>query len=189
MAFKLRQHSFPLVMSDNGSHSTQNFSAVTAVPSWKWIVCNHSAPMVCGPLVNRYQQEYIRMESVSKHLPSSPFRILLRGLCFKSYGQPCSIRVHQLIYHDAAGWEWHPWLCLVRCILGQTAYRMGQWNWLSDVTGCTWATCIHWRQRVSFMAPGCMPNSGLWSVSIFNSGASGSLSETWNVSQNITGTF
>ena len=30
-----------------------------------------------------------------------------------------------------------------------------EWNWLSDVTGCTWITCIRWFQRAHFTAPGC----------------------------------
>ena len=34
-------------------------------------------------------------------------------------------------------------------------YSLEQWNWFSDVTGCTWVTCIQWRQRTSFTAPGC----------------------------------
>ena len=31
-------------------------------------------------------------------------------------------------------------------------------HWFSDVTGCAWATCIQWRQRTNFTAPGCMPS-------------------------------
>ena len=34
-------------------------------------------------------------------------------------------------------------------------YSLVQWNWFSDVTGCTWVTCIQWRQRTNFTAPGC----------------------------------
>ena len=36
-----------------------------------------------------------------------------------------------------------------------------QWNWFSDVTGCTWLTCIclHWRQSTNFTAPGCIQNA------------------------------
>ena len=32
---------------------------------------------------------------------------------------------------------------------------MVQWNWSSAVTGCTWVTCIPWRQRTNFTAPSC----------------------------------
>ena len=31
-----------------------------------------------------------------------------------------------------------------------------QWNWLSDITGHTWLTCIQWCQRTNFTAPGCI---------------------------------
>ena len=34
-------------------------------------------------------------------------------------------------------------------------YRMVQWDWFSEVTGCTWVTCIQWRQRTNFTAIGC----------------------------------
>ena len=34
-------------------------------------------------------------------------------------------------------------------------YSLVQWNWFSDITGCTWVTCIQWRQRTNFTAPGC----------------------------------
>ena len=43
----------------------------------------------------------------------------------------------------------------LNCIRGSTAaYSLVQWNWFSDVTGCTWVTCIQWRQRTNFTAPG-----------------------------------
>ena len=29
-------------------------------------------------------------------------------------------------------------------------YSLVQWNWFSMVTGCTWVTCIQWRQRANF---------------------------------------
>ena len=35
-------------------------------------------------------------------------------------------------------------------------YSLVQWNWFSDVTGCTWVTCIQWCQRTNFIAPGCI---------------------------------
>ena len=35
-------------------------------------------------------------------------------------------------------------------------YCLVQWNWFSDVTGCTWVTCIKWRQRTDFTAPCCI---------------------------------
>ena len=35
-------------------------------------------------------------------------------------------------------------------------YSLVQWNWFSDVTGCTWVTCIQWRQRTNFTAPSCI---------------------------------
>ena len=34
-------------------------------------------------------------------------------------------------------------------------YSLVQWNWFSGVTGCTWNSCIQWRQRTNFTAPGC----------------------------------
>ena len=39
------------------------------------------------------------------------------------------------------------------------AYSLVQWNWFSDVTGCTWISCIQWRQRTHFTAPGCASNT------------------------------
>ena len=44
--------------------------------------------------------------------------------------------------------------CKCACIC---MYSLVQWNWLSAaaVTGCTWVTCIQWRQRTDFTAPGC----------------------------------
>ena len=41
------------------------------------------------------------------------------------------------------------------CIMS-SMYSLVQWNWFSDITECTWVTCIHWRQRTNFTAPGCM---------------------------------
>ena len=35
-------------------------------------------------------------------------------------------------------------------------YSLVQWNWFSDDTVCTWISCIQWRQRTNFTAPGCM---------------------------------
>ena len=35
------------------------------------------------------------------------------------------------------------------------AYILVQWTWFSGVTGCTWISCIRWRQRTNFTAPGC----------------------------------
>ena len=35
------------------------------------------------------------------------------------------------------------------------SYSLVLWNWFSDVTGCTWITCIQWGQRTDFTAPGC----------------------------------
>ena len=34
-------------------------------------------------------------------------------------------------------------------------YSLVQWNWFSDVAGCTWLTCIQWHQRTNFTAPFC----------------------------------
>ena len=35
-------------------------------------------------------------------------------------------------------------------------YSLVQWNWFSGITECT---CIQWRQRTNFIAPGCMCNA------------------------------
>ena len=37
------------------------------------------------------------------------------------------------------------------------AHSLVQWNWFSDVTGCTWVTCIKWRQKTDFTARCCTP--------------------------------
>ena len=42
----------------------------------------------------------------------------------------------------------------------RVVYSLVQWNWFSVVTGCTWVTCIQWRQRTNFTAPGCIAPSG-----------------------------
>ena len=34
-------------------------------------------------------------------------------------------------------------------------YSLVQWNWFSGITGCTWNSCIQWRQRTNFTALGC----------------------------------
>ena len=34
-------------------------------------------------------------------------------------------------------------------------YSLVQWNWFSNATGCTRISCIQWRQRTNFTAPGC----------------------------------
>ena len=35
-------------------------------------------------------------------------------------------------------------------------YSLVQWNWFSDITGCTWISWVRWCQRTNFTAPGCM---------------------------------
>ena len=55
----------------------------------------------------------------------------------------------------------HFWINWMFVLIGKppigalTAYSLVQWNWFSDVTWCTWATCIQWRQRTNFTAPDC----------------------------------
>ena len=36
-------------------------------------------------------------------------------------------------------------------------YSLVQWTWfqVSDITWCNWISCIQWRQRTNFTAPGC----------------------------------
>ena len=35
-------------------------------------------------------------------------------------------------------------------------YSLVQWTWFSDVSECSWITCIQWRQRTNFTTPGCI---------------------------------
>ena len=44
-------------------------------------------------------------------------------------------------------------------------YSPVQWNWFSGVTGCTWISCIPWRQRTNFTTPGSTLHFGMASVS------------------------
>ena len=39
-----------------------------------------------------------------------------------------------------------------------TFYSRVQWNWFSDISGCTWISYIRWCQRTNFTAPGCRCN-------------------------------
>ena len=39
---------------------------------------------------------------------------------------------------------------------GIEKYSLVQWNWSPAVSGCTWVTCIRWRQRANSTAPGCI---------------------------------
>ena len=44
-------------------------------------------------------------------------------------------------------------------------YSLVQWNWFSDVTGCTRVTCVQWRPRtnINFTALGCTLDHLLYS--------------------------
>ena len=54
---------------------------------------------------------------------------------------------------------WTKWMLMSKrsCVVlaYSRMYSLVQWNWFSDVTGCTWISSIQWRQRTNFTAPGC----------------------------------
>ena len=49
----------------------------------------------------------------------------------------------------------HAWSSGILVYIVHIQYSLVQWNWFSNVTGCTWVTCIQCCQRTNFTAPGC----------------------------------
>ena len=71
-------------------------------------------------------------------------------LSWKRFSGNSALRFFSQILQFGKAEEAHITLCKSRM------YSLVQRNWLSDVTGCTWVTCIQWRQRTNFTAPGCI---------------------------------
>ena len=82
--------------------------------------------------------------------------ILARNLISKvSYNQKKSIKMNSIpnfLSRSSQTFQsflrivpWSSWEC-----------RLVQWNWFFDVTECTRVSCIQWRQRTNFTAPGCI---------------------------------